>query len=327
MKDLHRSLSLTAMVCERGASLEQFKHIVFAEGSVRAFNGIVHLQAPSGLDEAEVFAVNYDRLAMALRALRDAEFTVAIKPDFLIFKRGKLTVRVRRLPAEAVYNHPLVAPPKAKRIPAGGLIAALSAVAPFVSSDASRPWSAAALLRGGYAWATNNLALVRQPFATPGEEIRIPGPVIPLLLELGAIDWYAKVGTTLVLGSGGSLLCFPTATPEWPDVESFFASRPKKIPKADPELVEAAKTVEKFSDRFVTLSDTSIEGKVATIESEYEVAAKNGKGSYNAQLFSLVAAHATHIDFSSYPKPVHFTAGEMQGLMIGVAPVQAGSAP
>lgn len=323
MKTLHRSLSLTAMVCERGAALEQFKQIVFSEGRVRAFNGLVALQAPSGLDKAESFVVNFDRLALALRAVAGEEFEVVLKPEFLVLKRGKLTVRIRKLSAESNYHAAIAPPPKAQRVAATGFLQALSAVAPFVSDDASRPWSVAALLRGGYLWATNNLALVRYPLSMPeGTEIKIPGQAVPLLLELNEVTWYSRQGNSVVLACPDGGLSFPEANGDWPDVATFFKGRPKKLPKADPELHEAARTVAKFADRFVALKDGALASGVETIESEYEVEVKGGKGSYNAKLLALVAEHATAIDFSSFPKPVHFQAGEMQGLMIGVAPPQ-----
>lgn len=320
MTILHRSLELTSMVCERGSALQQFKHIVFNNGLVYAFNGLVHLQAKSGLEHEEPFAVNYDRLASALRSVQGDDFSVKLTGDFLVMKRGKLTVRVRRVSAEEIYFSPIKPPPRSERIAATGFLQALSAVSPFVSADASRPWSVSALIRGGYVWATNNLSLVRFPMPGWKQELRVPAQAIPLLLELKEVDWIAPIGGQLTVGCGEAMLSFPEASGDWPSLEPFFATMPKKLPEADEELADAAKTTEKFSERFVTLNDESIEGKLATIESEYQLDLKKGKGVYNAQLFSLVASHATHIDFSSYPKPVFFRAKEMEGVMIGVAP-------
>ncbi len=320
---LHRSLQLTSMVCERGAALQQFKHIAFVDGVVRAFNGLVHLQAKSGLEHEEPFAVSFDRLAAALRAVQGEDFEVLLKPEFLVLKRGRLTVRVRKLSAEGTYHAAIKPPPRAERLAATGFLRALSAVAPFVSADASRPWSVSALARGNYLYATNNLALVRFPINDWGTEFKIPGQAVPLLTELKEIDWLSKQENSIVIGCGEALLSFPEASGDWPDLAPFFKGMPKKLPEVDPELLDAAKTTEKFADRFISLKDTSLESKVATIESEYEVELRNGKGMYNARLFSLVAEHATHIDFSTYPKPVFFRAEEMEGLMIGVAPGEA----
>lgn len=331
MSILHRSLSLTSKVCERGSPLQQFRHITFEEGTVRAFNGLVHMQAPSALDHEEAFAVSFDRLATALRAVEGDEFEVKQKGEFLVLKKGRLTVRVRKLSTDGVYSAALKHPPKAQRTAAPGFQLALHACAPFVSADASRPWSVAALARGGYLYATNNLSLVRFPFEFP-EELKIPGPAVPLLTELSSVDWISKQGNLILVGCGEALLSFPEAAGEWPKVEDFFAPMPKKLPVADGLLLEAAKTTEKFADRFVSLTDSSIEGKVATIESEYEVDLPNGKGIYNARLFSLVASVASHIDFKTYPKPVFFRAtwhfgdeeGPLEGMMVGVPPERAG---
>jgi hypothetical protein len=320
MSQLHRSLLLTSMVCERGASLEQFRRIVFDDKTVRAFNGLVHLQAWSDLDYSGGFAVNFERLASALRAVEGDAFEVKVTDQFLVLKKGKLTVRVRRLPVDTSYQGAISAPAKRDRTKATGFLDALRAVAPFISDDASRPWSVSALMRGGWLYATNNLSLVRNPIEDAGEELRIPGQAVPLLLALEEIEWYAKDKTNIIIGCPDGLLSFPESSGEWPDVAAFFASRPKRLPKAAPDLHEAATTVEKFADRFVTLNDGSLKSNVETIESEYELTVSKGQGTYNARLFSLVAEHATHIDFGTYPKPVHFLAGEMQGLMTGVVP-------
>lgn len=318
MSRLHRSLLLTTAVCERGAALEQFKHIVFENGNVRAFNGLVHLQAPSDLDDQETFAVNFDRLATALRAVEGEDCEVRTNANHLVLKRGKLTVRVRKLGVDAGYRTALTAPPKKQRTSAAGFLDALRLVAPFVSEDASRPWSVAALMRGGWLYATNNLALVRHPIEDAGEELRIPGQAIPLLLALNDVTWYAKNGTQIMIGCKDGLLSFPEAGGDWPDVAAFFAQRPKRMPAAPDDLHDAAVIVQKFADRFVTLNDAALGSKVETIESEYELAISKGQGTYNARLFALVAEHATHIDFATFPKPVHFNAGAMQGLMTGV---------
>lgn len=321
MSTLHRSLSLTSMVCEAGSSLEQFKHIVFNEGAVRAFNGLVHLQAPSGLDKDLHFAVSFDRLSVALRALAGEEFEVALKPEFLVLKKAPLTIRVRKLAAENMYQSEIKLPPKSERTPAEGFLDALRKVAPFVSADASRPWSISALLRANYIWATNNLALVRYPFKA-ATSLCIPSQAVSLLLELKDVDWIASQEKQIVVGCGEAVLAFPQSASEWPDVMPFFNAMPKRLPKADPILTDAASTIEKFSERFVTLTDRSVETKLASLESEYEVNLPKGKGTYNARLFSLVAAHATNIDFGTYPKPVFFASGAMDGVMVGVAPEQ-----
>ncbi len=315
------SLRLACMLCESGAAVERFKHITFDAGQVRAFNGIVGLQAPFPLED-EKFAVNEERLDRALSACAGEGLTVSSLKEHLVFKQGKLTIRVRKLDQDSVYTARLEVPKKEARADATGLRGALERVAPFVSADASRPWSTAALVNGDYVYATNNLSLVRTQFYLPFA-MKIPSPAIPVLLALPNIDWVARTDTQLFAGYKRIVVSFPEHAGDWPDVGAMFKPMPKKMEPLDEELLAAAKTVEKFADRFVTLSPSSMEGKTANIESEYEVSVKKGAGTYSARLLSLVLSVATHGDFSTYPKPVFFAGEELQGIAVGVKPEQA----
>jgi len=315
------SLRLACMLCETGAAIERYRHITFADNQVRAFNGIVSLQAPFPA-ENETFAVNEERLERALAACEGEGLSVSQTKDHLIFKQKKLTIRVRKLSADSVFSDRMVLPAKEDRFDASLLQNALGKVAPFVSADASRPWSVAALFQYGHAWATNNLALVRSPIALD-VELKIPSPAIPVLLALPSIEWVAKDEHKVFVAHKRVVLSFPEHQGDWPDVRAFFKDKPKKLEPLDSELLDAAKMVEKFADRFVTLSPGAIEGKTATIESEYEVSVKKGCGTYSAKLLSLVLSVASHGDFSTYPKPVFFAGEGIEGVAVGVTPEQA----
>lgn len=315
------SLRLACMICETGAAIERYRHITFDDNQVRAFNGIVSLQAPFPLD-GERFAVNEERLERALAACAGEGLSVSQTKDYLVFKQKRLTIRVRKLDADSVFNARMELPSREARCDASLLQNALKRVASFVSADASRPWSVAVLVQHGHAWATNNLSLVRSPLALP-IELKIPAPALPCLLALPSIEWVAKVEHKVFVAHKRVVLSFPEHQGDWPDVRAFFAAKPKKLEALDEELLAAAKTVEKFADRFVTLSPGALEGKTATLESEYEVQVKKGCGTYSAKLLSLVLSVATHGDFSTYPKPVFFAGEEIEGVAVGVKPEQA----
>lgn len=317
-------LHLACSVCESGPTVDRFRHILFDEGVVRAFNGIVYFESPSDLEKEENFAVNEDRFATALSVTEGEGLSVRSLKEFLVFKREKLTVRVRKVASDSVFHARMVRPSKEARKPAGNLLTALQAVAPFVSSDASRPWSVSVLLRGGYAWSTNNLSIVRSKL-DENLNARIPGAAIPILCNLPSIDWISVDEKQMIFfGCGRSILACPSTSGDWPDVAKFFETFPKKaLPELDDDLLAATKTVEKFADRFVSLNNTSVEGKSATIESEYEIEVKKGKGTYSARLLGLVLAHATHCDFSPYPKPIYFSGENIEGVAKGIEPQQA----
>lgn len=315
-------LRIACNVCESGAIVEKFKHIVFAEGTLRAFNGVVWVQAPSSIDPAETFAVSEERLMQALSACEGDGFAttkVSLNKDFLILKKDKLTVRVRKIDASGFYNEAIVAPSKKDRIKCPLVLQeALRAVAPFMSADASRPWTTSILLRDGYAWATNNLSLVKFPLDLPVKEWRIPAAAVPILLSLPDVEWIAMEGHRIVVGWGQVRIAFPAASAEWPaDLSGFFKKAPKKLPTLASELRDAAKIVDKFADRFVSLRPEKVEGKLATIESDYEIEVPNGKGSYPAKLLLLILNHASHADFSTYPEPIFFAGEKLRGVAVG----------
>lgn len=316
-------LRVACSVCESGAVIERYKHIVFTEGTLRAFNGAVSVQAPSSLDESESFAVNEERLMQALSACAGEGVEVKVKPEHLVLKQGKLTVRVRKLDAAAVFHDPVLEPAKKARIKSPDFQEALRAVAPFMSSDASRPWTTSILFKDGFAWATNNLALVRYPLATP-IECCIPAAAVPVLESLPSIDWVAAEKERIVVASGTVRIATPAASAPWPEtIASYFAKAPKKLPLLPPDLLEAAKVVEKFAERFVSLKPEKVEGKLATIESEYEIEVKDGKGAYPAKLLLLILNHATHADFSTYPAPIFFAGEKLRGVAVGARPEAA----
>lgn len=319
-------LETACSVCERGASVERYKHIVFDSGVLRSFNGLLTYQAPSGLEHDAPFAVHEDRLAQALRSCSlngDDAPKVSLTKEFMVLKQGRLTVRVRKLELlESIYSPAVSAPKKALKLDES-FQAAVKRVLPFVSADATRPWSVSVLIRDGYAWATNNLSMARSPCAL-SLSLRIPQPAAAMLAELPALDWLHEEKGIVTVGAGAALLSFPQQSDDWPsDLNRFFKDMPKKLPLLDEDLLAAAKTVERLADRFVALTEESVKGSTATLETEYEIQVKRGKGIYSARLLSLIVEHATHGDFVRYPDPVFLRGEELEICAVGVRPENA----
>lgn len=306
-------------VCERGAAIAELRQVLFADGRLSAFNGIYQYQAHSGLPREERFAISEQRLASALQSCTE-ELQVTSTKEFLKLKNGPFTVRLRKIETQRVLERISIPKQAATQKPTG-LQAALRLVREFISTDASRPWSTAALLKEGYAWATNNLALVRVPVTIPAalEGIKIPVPVVEFLCSLPSLDHFHidSVGQ-LIFASGRALVRFPQAQADWPDLAKFFDKMPKELPPLPPEMRRAASQVGKFADRFVSVEQLKVEGKSESMETEYEVDLEKGKGLYNSKLLSLIVAHATHADFSFYPEPIFFKGDGIEGTAVGM---------
>lgn len=310
-------------VCERGASIAKLRQVGFRDSRLHAFNGIYQYQAPSGLPPEEEFAVSEERLISALRSC--AEGTVAsVTKEFLRLKNGPLTVRVRKVQTPIDYDRIAIAKSAAnQRTSDFGLLDALKAVRPFISDDASRPWSMSVLLRDGHAWATNNLALVRSPLPLPSmlEGVKLPAAAVHFLCdfeELGHYDLDDRSRVIVTLGK--ALVRFPQSQPEWPDVARFFEKMPAQIAEVPDELRAATDQVRKFTDHFVSLSAEQVSSKTEALESEYEIEFKQGAGLFNAKLLSLILSVATHADFSFYPAPIFFKGSRIEGTAAGIAP-------
>ena len=314
---LHEYLLRACDVVERGSITEELRRVLFIEGRLRAFNGMLEYQAPSGIDAAEEFSLSEAKLANALRACGE-ELTMSSLPDFIRFRKGPFSVRVRKMPTDKLHYDRISLPVEAKEQSAAGLLEALRAIRDFISTDASRSWSVSALLKDGYAWATNNMALVRTPIPASFPLMRIPIAAVHFLCELKSIDyWHVDPNGRLVFVSGKQLMRCPQAMGEWPDVAAFFKDFPAELAPVPAEMLSAATMVKKFAERFITLSASSMKSSEEAIESEYEVEFSKGAGKYSAPLLALILAHATHADFSFYPKPAYFKGALIEGVAIG----------
>lgn len=305
-------------VCEHGSAVAGFTQVVFEGGRLSAFNGLVQYQAPSGLTKEEHFAVSERRLALALRACGE-DMKLSATKEFLRLKNGPLSIRVRRIEEGVADLERIMLPKSAASQKAGEIHAALCRVRPFVSSDASRLWSVSVLIKDGYAWATNNLALVRTPIPGFKGEMRIPAPMVDFICGMPSLGyWHIDDQRRIIFSYEKSLMRSPQSANEWPDVAKMFAKMPKKLPAIPSDMALAASTVGKFADRFATISKTQIESKQATIETDYEVEFAKGKGAYSTKLLTLILEHATHADFSFYPEPIFFRGDKLEGTAVGM---------
>lgn len=306
-------------ICEHGSPVAGLSQIIFEAARLSAFNGLIQYQAPSALDPEEHFAVSEKRLAQALRSCGE-DLKLTTTKEFLRLKNGPLTVRVRKIEGALVDLERIKMSKSAAKQPAAELHEALRRLQPFVSSDASRLWSVSVMVKDGYAWATNNLALVRTPVPSIKGTMRIPSQMVDFLCALPTLGFYeVDDKERLVFSYQKSLIRCPQSSSEWPDLSKFFAKMPKKLPEVPKELALAASTVGKFADRFTSISAKQVEAKQESIETEYEVEFAKGKGTYSAKLLSLILTYATHADFSFYPDPVFFRGEKLEGTAVGMA--------
>ncbi len=153
----------------------------FYKGRIQGNNGAICLDAPFGyfeMDEITVSAAKFYRAAKLC----------AGKFNYSITNNQRLHITKSKFRAlipmheQRAYNRWVAM--GGRIIEVDGLLKTLKRLRPFISEDASRPWSRSVLFRDGYAYSTNNVVLARLP-APKIQETRIPVLAIDVLLELG----------------------------------------------------------------------------------------------------------------------------------------------
>ena len=320
--NLLKYLGVASAVCSDRSSIDAMRNVSFKEKRMQAFDGVVRFQAPSGFAAEAEFAVSGAKLNAALAALPDQEgVAVSVMDKHLRFKRGKLSVKVRKLdlPDQVLFARIKMSKQACK---AGNFLDKLRAVKEFMSEDASRLWSVSVLVKDGHLWATNNLSLVRAKTdlgIDPKEPILLPAAAVRVLCELPKIDYFERTSdNSILVSSDKALFAFPQHAGEWPDLSKFFDKKPKKLPAIPEDMLIGSQVAQKFSERFTSLNSTKIESKGDLAEVEYEVDTLKGKGRYSARLLTLILSHATHADFSLYPDPMFFANEHIEGTAVGM---------
>lgn len=313
-------LAQACKICIRNAALTRFGHIVFQDGAFQAFDGCIQMQAPSIFPAESIFALSESKLSSAL-SLTSPVDAIIETAEMIKLTRGPLGVRVKKADAALGFFEPFKMSKGAKK--ADGLLAALRHVEPFMSEDATRPWSVSALLADGYAYATNNLALVRSPLpAIFDEPLSIPLPAMRVLCSLPSIDRIERPSEGRIrLSCGDACFQFSTGSAGWPEMPPLFKKLPKKMPPLPPEMREATEAAAKLSDRFISLGANKVESKSDIMDSTYEVDLKGGSGLFSARILALIAQVATHAEFSFFPDPIFFRGEGIEGTAVGARTV------
>lgn len=146
-----------------------------SESEIRATNGRLTAGHPceTGVD----FLVPGEEFEKLLDRLSD---DITIKPveNGIRLRSGVLSGTIKTLPLEQ-WSYPSVEEADWQAIP-HGLVAALTALRPFISDNAMQKWATCVALEQGWAYATNNVALAGTP---------LPGANMMALLPVWAVDF------------------------------------------------------------------------------------------------------------------------------------------
>lgn len=295
-------------------------HLHIYDGRMQGSNGRITIDCPcpdlKGI-EATVPMTDFTKAVDAC----DGEPNIKIDGQFMEVRKGAFKAK---LPLEDHKAYP-------KQVPTAGTRSEMSVsfleeikiLQPFISNDASRPWSCGILFQEGRAYATNNAVIASLPAFQFPTDTNIPSFLVDELLRISHDIHKAESdgeSITFFYENGGWCRSVLSAL-GWPDVSKMIPKTVTGVPITD-TMRQALTAIRPFCpDSKVPIIVTSENG-FSTRDGD-KSATFGGfslpEGMYRAENLELVLGAATEIDFSKYPQPVTFKGPNMlSGLMMGV---------
>ncbi len=298
-------------------------HVAVHKQRLHAFNGQLHISAPCPVDKALSFTVELDKFLAAVRQGEEPTFEHA--EQTLVVRQGKFRATLPAGRVEDFPLEPLVAKDKVKLPP--GLLHVLRTLRPFMGTDAQRMWSTSILIKGKYAYASNNVIVVRATLPVSLPTAALPCDMVEELLRLDTEPQAMALLDTTVgiwLPDGVWLRSVLVPADTWPDMDKLLkelhaGARYAKVP---PSVAQAVEQVQPFcpdpKHPIVLLTGTDVStlaGAVSATVADLEV--QFGQCAFHATplLLALGAAHAA--DWSKFPR-VPFKGEGLVGVVVGV---------
>jgi DNA polymerase III sliding clamp (beta) subunit (PCNA family) len=300
------------------------KHFKIADRKIIGFNGSLGLCAPVDIDfeacpRAEPF----------IRAITACEDTIALTLNGarLTVRSGPLKVHV---PVDESGLFPDIAP-QGRVIPLQDpLLPALAALAPFVATDASRPWAMGVLFHGSSAFATNNVVLLEYwlGFDFP-EQVNIPAEAVTELLRIGEEPVCMQLSDKRLYFhyKDGRWLSTQLFTAQWPAENLDAMLNREDSAEQVPITKEFWEALDRLSIFCTDLSRVHFLGnKISTVT---EAQGQEGTGAsveceapeagiFNAKYLLNLREVVATIGFGGYPAPVVFYGERVRGVICGI---------
>lgn len=315
---MYQSLKFCAGSVAKKDFVADLKHFAIENGRVRGFNGTLALCTPIPFD------INCNPNAEQLiKAVSKCNDTIQLS----LTKAGRLSVKSAGFKAfiDCVQGETNHVEPEGEFVEFDGelLLKGIQACAPFIGSDASRPWANGVLIKGQSIFATNNVMLVEYWLgSTFPITVNIPRAAVREMQRIGEAPVNAQVTTNSITFhySGDRWLRTQLFATEWPDLSKVL-DRPSEQVPVDERIFEGLESVKSFVDKMGTIYLFQDELRTHMDEQEGAGFAMDGfghEGKYNIDMLNLLKDTAVTIDWSTYPSPCMFLGERIRGAIIGM---------
>ena len=296
----------------------ELKHFAIHNGRVRGFNGTLAISSPIPFD-----IDCYPNAEQVIRAVANCTDTIQLS----MTKAGRLSIKsgVFKAFVDCVDGTNVHVDPEGEVVELDGevLLAGLKAVAPFVGSDASRPWANGVLIKGQSLFATNNVMLVQYWLSSAFPVVlNLPRSAVREMLRINEAPTCAQITdkSATLHYSGERWLRTQLYSTEWPNLDPII-NKPSIQAPLDPKLFEGLEALKSFVDKLGTIHFRSNE--ICTHESDaegatFKIESLKCTGKYNIDMLNLLRENVDTIDWSCYPKPCVFMGGRLRGVLIGM---------
>lgn len=314
------------------ATLQQsFLNFAFANGRVHATDGRIYISSPLPKANAKLSgAVDARKLIAALEgpSMTDEEPKVLIKEGVLHVIGERLQARIQV--STDVFPLLDVLPITSKswsRLKDESFVGRIERVRPFVGDDASRAWACGVLLDGEFAYATNNVSIVRTPIQPLLKKGALNVPLFAVDALLGALETpelYAHEPGLSFMYANGTFLRTSLFDHVWPKPpESMFKLPKAQYVKVPAGLLEAVQSCAPLCADQLYPTVTLDSGFITTPEGT-SVATVTGftdprmRGRYRVEPLIATLEKATHVAWSQFPRVPWRGDDGLEGILLGI---------
>jgi hypothetical protein len=315
---MYNSLKFCAGSVAKKDFVADLKHFAIEGGRVRGFNGTLALCTPIPFDID--CNPNAEQL---IKAVSKCDDTIQLS----LTKAGRLSVKSAGFKAfiDCVQGETNHVEPEGEYVNFDGelLLAGIKACAPFIGSDASRPWANGVLIKGQSIFATNNVMLVEYWLGSEFPiTVNIPRAAVREMQRINEAPITAQVTERSITFhyEGDRWLRTQLFATEWPDLSKVL-DRPSQQVPVDERIFAGLESVKAFVDKMGTIFLMPNELRTHKDEQEGAGFAMDGFGSegkYNIDMLNLLKDTAKTIDWSTYPSPCMFSGERIRGAIIGM---------